>query len=26
MVRPSDIIVPIESFPASNLGTISFVR
>ena len=26
MVRPSDIIVPIESFPASNFGTLSFVR
>ncbi len=26
MVRPNDIIVPIESFPASNFGTLSFVR
>ena len=27
MVRPSDIIVPIESFgPTSNFGTLSFVR
>ena len=26
MVRPNDIIVPLESFPASNFGTLSFVR
>ena len=26
MVRPNDIIVPIESFSASNVGTLSFVR
>jgi cell division protein FtsL len=27
MVRPSDIVVPIESFgPTSNFGTLSFVR
>ena len=26
MVRPSDIVVPIESLSSSNLGTISFVR
>jgi len=26
MVRPNDIIVPIGSFSASNLGTLSFVR
>lgn len=26
MVRPNDIVVPIESISASNLGTISFVR
>ena len=26
MVRPNDIIVPIESFSASNFGTLSFVR
>ena len=26
MVRPNDIIVPIESFSTSNFGTLSFVR
>ena len=26
MVRPNDIIVPIESFSASNFGTLSLVR
>ena len=26
MVRPNDVVVPIDSISASNLGTISFVR
>ena len=26
MVRPNDVIVPIESIPSSSLGTLSFVR
>jgi len=26
MVRPNDVVVPIESISSSNLGTISFVR